>query len=323
MSWYCRETFLFMTLDPVHVGAGGNRLGRVDMTIAREPGTNLPKVPGTSLIGAARAYAAMTYGKHEAAGQQKKLGDLGPIKPLECPILYTFGTANDAEPGGTRAGVVAVSDARILFFPVYSTSGPIWVTTPELLKLAGFTPTGKGPSDAGKVATTLVGAKDRINVGWLLLELEDGPALITPPDAVKSSDLYKEMAARIVLVSPRYFSQIVNNHLEVRTSVSINPETGAAEEHALFTYEAIPRGAWLSADVGLDDYHKRFPGTKLQYNRESKQECAGDPLPGGEDWQTPLDVLRSGLSKIEWLGVGGMGTRGFGRMKTMAHWEAK
>jgi len=48
-----------LALDPIHVGTGGMRLGRVDLSIVREPGTNLPKIPGTSLAGAARAYAAM------------------------------------------------------------------------------------------------------------------------------------------------------------------------------------------------------------------------------------------------------------------------
>lgn len=28
---YTQQRFLFMTLDPVHVGAGGYRLGRVDI----------------------------------------------------------------------------------------------------------------------------------------------------------------------------------------------------------------------------------------------------------------------------------------------------
>jgi CRISPR-associated protein Cmr4 len=48
-----------LALDPIHVGTGRMRLGRVDLSIVREPGTNLPKIPGTSLAGAARAYAAM------------------------------------------------------------------------------------------------------------------------------------------------------------------------------------------------------------------------------------------------------------------------
>ena len=55
--------YLLMTVDPVHIGTGGTRLGRVDLSIVREPGTNLPKIPGTSFSGAIRAYAAYRYGK--------------------------------------------------------------------------------------------------------------------------------------------------------------------------------------------------------------------------------------------------------------------
>jgi CRISPR-associated protein Cmr4 len=51
---YKHHRYLLMTLDPVHPGAGGYRLGRVDNSIAREPGTRLPKIPGSSLHGAAR-----------------------------------------------------------------------------------------------------------------------------------------------------------------------------------------------------------------------------------------------------------------------------
>lgn len=49
--------YLARSLDPVHIGSGGYRLGRVDMSIVREPGTGIPKIPGTSLAGAIRAYA--------------------------------------------------------------------------------------------------------------------------------------------------------------------------------------------------------------------------------------------------------------------------
>jgi len=53
-----------LALDPIHVGTGGMRLGRVDLSIVREPGTNIPKIPGTSLAGAARAYAAMQKNRY-------------------------------------------------------------------------------------------------------------------------------------------------------------------------------------------------------------------------------------------------------------------
>ena len=58
---YTLQRYVLMTLDPVHIGTGGYRLGRVDNSIVREPGTNLPKVPGTSLSGAIRQYAAYRY----------------------------------------------------------------------------------------------------------------------------------------------------------------------------------------------------------------------------------------------------------------------
>src|SRR5579884_1335515 len=50
---------LALCLDPVHVGTGGYRLGRVDMSIVRDPATGIPKIPGTSLAGAVRAYAEL------------------------------------------------------------------------------------------------------------------------------------------------------------------------------------------------------------------------------------------------------------------------
>lgn len=47
---YTQQRYFFVALDPIHIGAGGYRLGRVDMTIVREPGTQLPKIPGTNCL---------------------------------------------------------------------------------------------------------------------------------------------------------------------------------------------------------------------------------------------------------------------------------
>lgn len=50
------------------------------------------------------------------------------------------------------------------------------------------------------------------------------------------------MKNKLCVVSAKIFHHIVNSNLETRTSVSINPVSGAAEGGALFTYEALPRG---------------------------------------------------------------------------------
>src|SRR6266699_2552236 len=347
---YTHERFLFMTLDPVHIGTGGYRLGRVDMTIAREPGTNLPKIPGTSLAGATRNYAAMRYGKPDVAGQQNifKKKKVNGTSTQSCPIIYTFGTATStgseqAQPGGdNQAGTVSIGVAQILFFPVNSMVGPVWVSTVETVEEVWDTSSLKLPQKpSDDVVVTSLDWNRELNLGWLMFTTVKGLE-ITPPSAL-DQQLGTEWSAikrRIVLVSPKIFSQIVNSNLEVRTSVSISPETGAAEPGALFTYEAIPRATWLWSDVVEDDYKtngdgtSKFPPTDKQCkfekitvqkngkNEEQKlyHDNAGEPL--GEIWERPLDVVKAGLRLIEYLGVGGMGTRGFGRMRSIAHWDA-
>lgn len=301
-----------MTLDPVHIGTGGYRLGRVDNTIVREPGTNLPKIPGTSLMGAARSYAAMYYGKPEAAGQHKNFKG----NKETCPIIYTFGTATES--GGGQAGKASIGDARILFFPVHSMVGPVWVSTAEILNEAGFKdPNGKKINDK-KTLTTLDVDNHKLNLGWLLLKTKKTDGKLSHPGSINETDEWRSIENRIVLVSPKLFSQIVNSNLEVRTSVAINSETGAAEGGALFTYEALPRTTWLWNDIIVDDYSRKNLGITKQF--KDGNENVGDDL--SDKWDNPLDVVRTGLKMIEYLGFGGMSTRGFGRMKIVDLLEA-
>ncbi len=285
---YALQRYLFMTLDPVHPGAGGYRLGRVDNSIIREPGTRLPKIPGSTLHGAARAYAAYHYETPDCAGQGGHCGQ------PDCAICYTFGHITGDK---MYSGVVNVFDAHILLFPVHSVVGPVWVSTRERLQDAGFPDVKSAPEQAEQVSLTWQHTAERLNLGWLMLDVAEGQVEIKPPSDSnwEDTDAWKAIAERIVLVSPSIFGHIVNSNLEVRTSVAINPETGAAEEGALYTYEAIPRAAFLTAEVVLDDYRQ--------------------PLPQNERWNSPLEVVKAGLKMIEYLSVGGMGTRGFGRMK--------
>lgn len=288
--------YLIMTIDPVHVGTGGYRLGRVDNAIVREPGTNLPKIPGTSLHGAVRSAAAMRYGMPESSGMRPQ------GTPADNPIVYTFGAGED---GGFSSGVVSIYDARILLFPAASHDGPVWLTTAPVLREAGFTG-GEAPSrqDSVLLASALQGIETGFAVGWLMLNIERQDVSLIAPSGCdwQNQPALTEALSRVVIVHESLFSEIVNSGLEVRTSVAIKPETGSAADGALFTYEAIPRATFLFFDVVIDDYHNgrqvNFPGFKCD-----------ELKPAG-----PADVLSHGLDLLEYLGVGGMGTRGFGRI---------
>ena len=319
-----------MAVDPVHIGTGGYRLGRVDNAIAREPGTNLPKIPGSSLHGAIRSSAALAYGKPRAAGQ-KPIGN-----PKTCPIVYTFGSGDGTE-GGFQSGIVSIFDARLVFFPIASLDGPVWVTTSTLLREAGFTGDISEPTSPEKALTTFNPVSTNVNLGWLMLEREERiiSTLSWQPFGQTGDKTVTELnhiLSRLVIVHDSLFAHVVEAGLEVRTSVSINPETGAASDGALFTYEALPRTTVLAFDIILDDFKALNPGPQNPFEPPIKKKFkfdsdvakakegqgkdnAGEPLP--IPWEGPMDVVNTGLDMLEYLGVGGMGTRGFGRIRKL------
>lgn len=275
-------------LDPIHIGAGGYRLGRVDNTIVRDPATDVPKIPGTSIAGVVRTFAEIVKEEDKKKEEKQKFRDVD--------IESVFGS----KPGEnkTEKGILQFYDGQIILFPVSSIQGTVWITTKELLGYwFGEIKDKNGenikiPDEIGNEAYAIKGIDTNkpLNLGWLLLEVENvenGKEILLPLEMDK-------WAKRMVVVSDKLFSHIVNDNLEIRTSVRINPETGTAAEGALFTYEAIPRGAVLGFEIGVD-------------NALAKQKDIDTDV---------VDKIISAVSPyLRNLGIGGMGTRGFGRLE--------
>jgi len=276
--------YLALCLDPVHVGTGGYSLGRVDMSIVREPATGIPKIPGTSLAGVIRAYAEL------AKSEDASLPD----------IIELFGTA-EGDQG--RQGMLRFYDAEIALFPVSSSLGTVWVSTIDRIRrwLHDFLTEEEGLplpdslQDENKVLV-LNGLDSAmpVQLGWLLLEAE--PVHETSTKVQLPGGL--GFVRRLVLVSDKLFHHSVNDHLEVRTSVSIDDKTGAARKRALFTYEAIPRGTVIGFEIAVDP--RRASGTTND---------------------AAFDLLKKAFASLRLLGIGGMGTRGFGRMEVLDNSE--
>jgi len=302
---YKEKKFIFMTLDPIHIGTGGTNLGIVDNTIVREAGSNIPIIPGTSLSGAAKMFASMLMGDLDAAGNKKP-------KSTENPVSYTFGYINGYSPEQTStAGVVSFSDAKIVLFPVYSSEGTIWVTTRVMLNELGIHVGEVGPDEEKAYHLGEADKKGKIKIGWLYIDVENLAVEKSKLDGLAGKSEWQLLEQKIYMVSDKLFTQIVNDNLETRTSVAINPETGAAEDQALFTYEAIPRATWLISKVIQDDF--RSNGFETAKNCQLNDRV--------KDWKSPMDVVKAGFKVIEYLGIGGMTTRGFGRMKIISGGE--
>ena len=195
-------------------------------------------------------------------------------------------------------GMIFFSDLNIQFFPVFTMYGTKWITTVRRLEEAGLKPNGVDNTTDNKVLTKN-GNEGHINLGWLYLEVGGTHSLSLNAKIVFES--FQLNDTDIVIVPESLFSQIVNSNLEVRTSVSIDPITGAAKERALFTSEAIPRGTILYGNIRIFDKNS-FTGI------EGKLE----PLPDVEKLEC---ALKESKHFFETLGIGGMTTRGFGRIK--------
>jgi len=311
------KEYFAISLDPIHIGTGGYRLGRVDLSIVRDPVTNVPKIPATSLTGPARAFTALRRRRYRwqkgdvdnikeyscagkgGEGGEKHCGESSPA----CPVCIPYGFSKK---DFSFQGLAQFFDAHILFYPVTTMIGPVWITSPltlEFINEGKFTVSDDRFYPLGEIN------RKRLNFGYLLLEKdEDGKGELKDFPSVP-----QYIKDRSVLIPDNLFSKIVNSNLEVRTSVSIDPATGAAEEGALFSYEAIPRGTVFKFEIIYNDPQNfRINGKQIEINDPNS---SNKKIPASITWVK--NQVEEGLKLFETLGIGGMNTRGMGRIKIL------
>lgn len=218
----------------------------------------------------------------------KELDDIGHCG--HCIVCKTFGFSKNKK---SQQGLAYFSDLNILFFPVSTRFGVRWITSPYIIRETGLGEIDDFSDNKIKIVNSADNYKF-LNLGWLNFEVDENKL----DGGIDTSNLNEEIRNiiknKIVVVSDNTISQIINANLEVRTSVSIDPLTGAAREGALFTSETIPRGTVFYGNVRIMD--------RLE-----------------EDEEINSYLIRQALeeSKIyyESFGIGGLVTRGFGRLK--------
>jgi CRISPR-associated protein Cmr4 len=202
-------------------------------------------------------------------------------------------------------GTLFFSDLNILFFPVYTRLGVKWITTERIIKEAGLfreTPEVKSEREHSIIAIYEKATDETgwLNLGWLNLPYKRINAGLIDFNSLAGSfpDINEE---DICIVPENLITQIINSNLEVRTSVSIDPLTGAAKDGALFTSEAIPRATTFYGNIRIFD-KSMFSGCNKKIGE----------LPSAGQLKA---ALKDTSHFYETLGIGGMTTRGFGRLR--------
>jgi CRISPR-associated protein Cmr4 len=111
----------FYTLTPLHPGSGAS-VAAVDLPIQRERHTNFPMIQASGVKGALR----------DLAEDLKKAGKHGDNDQAKRKIEIVFGPETDR--ASEHGGALALTDARILLFPVRSVKGVFtWITCPGVI----------------------------------------------------------------------------------------------------------------------------------------------------------------------------------------------
>lgn len=275
-------------ISPVHAGSGSST-GVVDLPIQRERHSQWPHIQASGVKGAMRAHFDKFKNLLENSDNKEQLENI---------TQKIFGSDDAMQPGA-----IAVSDAKILAFPMRSSIAPfIWITCPAILKrlkkdcaIVGLDEEQILPSAVSK--TTAYSLKGKIN-GRVLLEdyevtMSEEPVLL--PEAAKK---LLEKAERLILVSDDVFKYGVENCTEIQTQIKIDQETGTAQGRALRYEELLPADtimySLLMYGDSRDDNHPLEAETIIAY---LKNEVITSHIQMGGD-----ETLGRGLFEIEWLG---------------------
>jgi CRISPR-associated protein Cmr4 len=247
--------FLFCE-TPLHAGSGSD-LGIIDLPIQRERHTGFPKIESSSLKGSLREaferklgidqeLVHRTFGFDDASGSEhKKEGKF-------------FSDKKSRE----FSGCIAVTDARLLLFPVKSQKGVFaWVTCPRVVsrfisELHDYCPQLSNTYAAHEpIASGMVGEDSSVRFPDGSIGLEEYQfAGFRPVKAVTelggfiASFLFNDpadywankMMKDIVVLTDTDFADFVQYSTEVITRNKIDNETGTVSDTALFTEEFLP-----------------------------------------------------------------------------------
>jgi CRISPR-associated protein Cmr4 len=282
------EIMSLYAVSPVHAGTGSS-MGVVDLPIQRERHTNWPHIQSSGVKGAMRHH--FDFFKHNI-----QVDDPSQIDMITEKI---FGSENFN--GDSLPGAIAVSDAKLLAFPVRSSHKPfIWVTSPAVLKrlekdlrLTGrHEPISYTAPEKGK-AFALCGDL----TGPTLLE--DYSLDVTPGEPL--TGIYQKLFEKtdtLVLVHDDIYDYAVSQCIEVQTQIKIDSDKGVTKDGSLRYQEVLPSDSLMYCIL----FYGASRNSENQIQTETlirhlKKEVINTHIQIGGD-----ETLGRGLFEIEWLG---------------------
>ncbi len=272
----------FYAISPIHAGSGA-ATSVVDLPIQRERHTNWPHIQASAVKGALRAHYRNFAGESHLD---------------EINMIFGSDKGNDGKQKGaeeTIPGVIAVSDAKLLAFPVRSNIAPfVWVTSPAQLKR--FAQDMKFMGKDIKPDLPAFAKEDDAYVlrgeftGKVLLE--DGVVEVKGPKTNLWSG-FPEIE-KLLLISDSMYDYVVTSCTEVQTQIKIEAKTGTTQDGSLRYQELLPADSLLYSVVYFSA--QSFNEFQAKTVQDHVQSVVKDFMQIGGD-----ETLGRGICKINWL----------------------
>lgn len=289
------EILSLYALSPVHAGSGSS-IGVVDLPIQRERHTNWPHIQASGVKGAMR---------HHFDKFKDKLLDKNEKDMLENITEKIFGS-DDFGDDGSLPGAIAVSDAKLLAFPMRSSKNPfVWITCPAVLyrlkndlQLTGCSSIASIPSVRDNEAIVIAG--DMQPEERVLLEDYEVKIKAYEEDSFDLGSVAKDMLKkvhRLLLVSDATFHYGVTNCTEIRAQIKIDQNTGTTARGSLRYEELLPADSLMYAIMFYGSTRNSESPLKAQtLIKYMKDEVIKSFIQIGGN-----ETLGCGLFQIEWI----------------------
>lgn len=294
----------FYGISPIHAGAGAST-SVVDLPIQRERHTNWPHIQASAVKGAMRQHFRR-YAE-TVVKDNKKANEF---------INYIFGydgdndnnkevhkDTEDASKIISNAGIISVSDAKLLAFPMRSNIAPfVHITSQAVLQRLK-----EDLNFCGKIVSLPQFNVTADKAIWLLrpsntnnntkIILEDYVVEPTQdqtlPEGISIYFRNNDIKA-LLLVSEEVFDYCTSYCTEIQTQIKIDSKTGTAQDGALRYQELLPSDTLLysvvyySASAFETSFQADTVKKTVEENIKNYMQLGGD------------ETLGRGICKISW-----------------------
>lgn len=245
-----RDIISLYAVSPLHAGSG-SIIGAVDLPIQRERHTGWPHVQASGLKGALRAHVRDGLENIDCQADIKLLNLIFGSDEQDGWKEMSAGKDGKGKME-TLPAAIAVSDAKLLAFPVRSNIAPfVWVTCPAVLRRYGEDLAFSGMGGIGDIPPVEEEKAVPLNnfqySGDVLLE--EVVVCAEGKTVVESISDHFPTLTRLLLVSDQVFDYCVSSCTEVQTQIKINTETGSTQDGSLRYQELLPSDTALYSVV--------------------------------------------------------------------------